>query len=266
MEIVDLPAKHEHLYFVCLEDWSDEMKEAGDHKERWYNLMKNQGLRVKLALDDSGEVGGMIQYVPIEHSSAAGSDLYFINCIWVHGHKKGRGNFQGKGLGRALLQAAENDVKTMGAKGIAAWGIPLPLWMKASWFKKQGYARVDKQGLLGQVLLWKPFTDKALPPKWIRQKKQVETAPGKVVVTAFLNGWCPAQNLTFERAKRACSGFGSGVEFREFDSSDREVFLEWGISDAIFVDDKQVRVGPPPSYDKIRNLIARRVNRLQVKS
>ena len=62
---------------------SEEIKEAGNHKEIWYNKMRDKGLRVKLALDDSGEVGGMIQYIPIEHSFVEGDALYFINCIWV---------------------------------------------------------------------------------------------------------------------------------------------------------------------------------------
>ena len=262
MKIIDLLDEYKQLYFVCLEDWSEEMKEAGNHKEVWYNKIKDKGLRVKLALDDEGEVGGMIQYLPIEHSFADGDDLYFINCIWVHGHKGGRGNFQKKGMGKALLQAAEADAKDRGAKGIAAWGIPLPFWMKASWFKKQGYTKVDKQGFLGEVLLWKPFTEEAIPPKWIRQKKKPETIPGKVTVTASLNGWCPAQNLVFERAKRAASEFGDKVVFREIDTFDRESFLEWGIADALFVDNKQVRTGPPPPYEKIKKLIARRVKKL----
>ena len=66
MKIIVLTEEHKKLYFVCLEDWSDEIKEAGDHKENWYIKMKDKGLCVKLALDDNGEVGGMIQYVPIE--------------------------------------------------------------------------------------------------------------------------------------------------------------------------------------------------------
>ena len=224
--------------------------------------MKDKGLRVKLGMDDSGEIGGMIQYTPIEHSFAEGKDLYFINCIWVHGYKQGRGNFQKKGMGKALLQAAEDDVKAMGAKGIAAWGIPLPFWMKASWFKKQGYTTVDKVGFLGQVLLWKPFTNDAIPPKWIKQKKRPELIPGKVTVTAFLDGWCPAQSLVFERAKRAAAKFGSDVVFQPIDTFDRDTFLEWGISDALFIDGKQVRTGPPPSYAKIRKIIAKRVSKL----
>ena len=262
MKIIDLVDEYKQLYFVCLEDWSEEMKEAGDHKAVWYSKMKDGGLRVKLALDDSGEVGGMIQYIPVERSSVEGNNLYFINCIWVHGYKQGRGNFRKKGMGKALLQTAEDDVKALGAKGVVAWGIPLPFWMKASWFKKQGYSKVDKQGVLGPVLLWKPFTDEAIPPKWIRQKKRPEATPGKVTVTAFLNGWCPAQNAVFERAKRAASEFGDKVMFLKIDTFDKEVFLEWGISDALFIDNKQVRTGPPPSYEKIKKMIARRVNKL----
>ncbi|MFC2041564.1 GNAT family N-acetyltransferase [Chloroflexota bacterium] len=262
MEIIDLADEHEQLYYVCLEDWSEEMKEAGDHKETWYNRMKDKGLRVKLALDDNGRVGGMTQYTPVEHSFAEGKDLYFINCIWVHGYKEGRGNFQKRGMGKALIQAAEDDARALGAKGIAAWGIPLPFWMKASWFKKQGFTKVDQQGFLGQVLLWKPFIQDATPPKWINQKKKPELIPGKVTVTAFLNGWCPAQSLVFERAKRVAAKFGSDVIFQQIDTFNRDNLLEWGISDALFIDGKQVRTGPPPSYEKIRRIIAKRVSKL----
>ena len=262
MKIIDLLDEHKQLYFVCLEDWSEEMKEAGDHKAVWYSKMKDKGLRVKLALGDSGEVGGMIQYIPVEHSFAEGHDLYFINCIWVHGYKQGRGNFRKKGMGKALLQAAEDDVRALGAKGLVAWGIPLPFWMKASWFKKQGYSKVDKTGFLGPVLLWKPFTDDAIPPKWIRQKKRPEATPSKVTVTAFLNGWCPAQNLVFERAKKAASEFGDKVVLREINTFDKETFLEWVIADGLYINNKQVRTGPPPSYEKIRKEIARRVKKL----
>ena len=260
MKVADLTPEFENLYFLCLEDWSDEIKQAGNHKENWYRKMKDRGLGVKIAFDDRGQVGGMIQYIPIEYSPAEGTGLYFINCIWVHGHKKGRGNFQKKGMGKALLQAAEEDVKALGAKGLAAWGLALPVWMKASWFKKHGYARADRLSLAS--LLWKPFTPDATPPRWIRPRKKPEAVPGKVTVTAFTNGWCPAQNLTLERAKSAASGFGDKVDFREINTFDRNAFLEWGHSDALFIDEKQVRTGPPPSEEKISKIIARKVKKL----
>ena len=260
MKIVDLDEHHLSLYLVCLEDWSDEIKEAGHHKEVWYHRMKDKGLRVKLALDEQGTVGGMIQYVPIEYSLVEGSDLYFINCIWVHGHKQGRGNFQHRGMGKALLDAAEVDARELGAKGIVAWGLLVPVFMRASWFKKHGYRSVDRQGI--QVLLWKPFTSDAVSPKWIRQKGKPPLEQNKVTVTAFRNGWCPAQNLVFERARRAAGEFGDKVLFREIDTFDRDVFLEWGIADALFMDNKQVQTGPPPSYEKIKKIIAKRVRKL----
>jgi len=262
IDVVDLTEEHEKLYFVCLEDWSDEFKEVGDHKEVWYDKMKEKGLRVKLAKDENGNVGGMIQYLPIEHSFADGNDLFLIKCIWVHGYKKGRGNFQKKGMGISLIQAAEEDVKNLGAKGIVAWGIPLPFWMKASWFKKQGYTRVDKLGFMGPVLLWKPFSNDASPPSWIKPKKKPGKIPGQVTVSVFINGWCPAQSLAYERAKRASEEFGPKVVFVEYRTLNREVFLEWGISDALYVDGRKVRTGPPPSYEKIKKIIAQRVKKM----
>ncbi|MFC1958844.1 redoxin domain-containing protein, partial [Chloroflexota bacterium] len=87
IKIIDLNDEYEKLYFLCLEDWSEEAKEAGDQREKWYGKMKDNGLRAKLALDDNEQVGGMIQYIPVEYSFVNGEDLYFINCIWVHGHK-----------------------------------------------------------------------------------------------------------------------------------------------------------------------------------
>ncbi|MCX6557857.1 MAG: GNAT family N-acetyltransferase [Candidatus Aminicenantes bacterium] len=260
MKIVDLAPEHEAIYCQCLEEWSDEIREAGDHKREWYGKNRGQGLRVKLAQDDAGTVGGMIQYLPIEQSPADGAGLYFILCVWVHGHKQGRGNFQKKGMGEALLAAAEADALALGATGMAAWGVSLPFWMRASWFKKHGYKKADKNGMM--ALMWKPFSDDAQPPAWIKAKKKPQPESGKVVVTGLLNGWCPAMSMVHERARRAVAELGDKVEFREIRTDDHAVFLEWGITDALFIDNKEVRNGPPPKYEKIKKKIARRVRKL----
>jgi GNAT superfamily N-acetyltransferase len=138
MKIVDLTEDKKDLFCLCLEDWSEEAKEAGPKRRQWLERCEKDGLRAKLALDDNGVEGGMIQYGPIERSFVDGSGLYFVYCIFVHGYKQGRGDFQKKGMGKALLRAAEEDACALGALGLAAWGISLPFWMKASWFKKHG--------------------------------------------------------------------------------------------------------------------------------
>jgi N-acetylglutamate synthase-like GNAT family acetyltransferase len=259
MKIIDLNPELEKLYFCCLEDWSEEIKEAGDHKACWYNHMKDKGLRVKLAQNDDGAVGGMIQYLPAEVSHIEGKDLYVLLCIWVHGHNYGRGNFQKRGMGSALLKAAEEDAKLLGTKGFVTWGLSLPFFMKASWFKKHGYHVVDKHGMMR--LLWKPFTADAIAPQFFRRKKKPEIRPDKLTISLFKNGWCTSQNMVFERAKRAIAGFEDKIDLKEYNTLDRNVQQEWGITDALFINDKEVTTGPPLSYKKIRRMIERKVKR-----
>ncbi len=261
MRVVDVAEDKKDLFCLCLEDWSADAREAGPNRRCWLERGQQLGLRAKLALDDNGVEGGMIQYGPIEHSMVDGTGLYFIYCIHVHGHKQGRGNFQKRGMGKALLAAAEADAKERGALGMAAWGVWLPFWMRASWFKKHGYRKADRQGLA--LLLYKPFCPEAQPPRWFPScKKGLEPIPDKVNVTAFVSGWCLAQNLVYERAKRASAEFGDKVAFREIDTSARDAVARWGRSDAVLVDGIDLQKGPPPSYEKVRKVIAKRVARL----
>lgn len=255
MKVVDLTEEHKNSYMVCLEDWSEEIKDVSHVKEEWYNKMKDQGLRVKLAQNEQGVVGGMIQYFPIEHSWIDGKDLYFIGCILVYGNKHGRGDFRNQGMGKAMVKAAEEDARQIGAKGIVAWGSSLPVWMKASWFKKQGYVAVDKKGLLGEVLLWKPFTEDAEPPKWIKQKKKPEKGSDKVKVTCLSHGWCPAKNLANERTKEVAAEFGDIVEVESINTFDKAAFDEWGVTDAIYIDGKKISSGAPPTKEKLRKIM-----------
>ncbi|MBN1998438.1 GNAT family N-acetyltransferase [candidate division KSB1 bacterium] len=263
MPVIDLTPEYEDLYFVCLSDWSDEMKKAGDHKACWYQKMKDKGLRVKLALTAEGKVAGMIHYCPVEYSFVEGENLYVVLCIWVHGHKEGRGNMQKRGFGKQLLQAAEQDVRQLGSGGLVVWGMALPLFMRASWFKKQGFKKADRAGMM--VLLWKKFKQDVKPPQWLRNKTKPETTPGKVSVTCVLNGWCPAMNMVAERARRAAAELGDDVKFQIISNFDKNDIRKWGQTDALFIDARQMRTGPPPSYEKIKNRIRKRLLKLNRK-
>lgn len=262
MQVIDVTEDTAQLFSLCLEDWSDEAWEAGPKRGQWLDRCQREcGLRAKLAVDDRGAEGGMIQYGPIEHSHVDGSGLYFIYCIHVHGYSQGRGDFRGHGMGSALLAAAEDDARQAGATGMAAWGVGLPFWMRASWFRKHGYRRADRQGIAR--LMWKPFTDGARPPHWFPTTSAMpEPVPGKVNVVAFTSGWCLAQNLVYERARRAAAEFGDQVAFHEIDTSTREAVARWGHADAVLIDGRNPQKGPPPSYQAIRKAIAKRVARL----
>jgi hypothetical protein len=114
----------------------------------------------------------------------------------------------------------------------------------------------------GMVLLWKPFSDDAGAPKWIRPRKKPDLVDGKVVVTALVNGACSVGGLNYERAKRASSQFGASVIFNGVDTSDQAVFDEWGMIDSVFIDHKRVSIGPPMKYEKLVKKIARKVKKL----
>ncbi len=261
MEIVDLSDEHLSSYLNCLEEWSDEMQEAGDHKARWYETMQGRGLRVKMAVDEERRAVGMIHYLPIEVSIADGHDLYMVLCIWVHGYRQGVGKQQGHGIGSALLAAAEQDAERLGAKGLAAWGVTLPFWMKASWFKKHGYETAQRVG--GRELVWKPFSPDAEAPKWIAPGPKPATTDGQVTMTAFMSGWCPAMNLVYERAKRVAEELGPPVAFVSIDTSDPAVMRRHGHADDVFLDGKRLQRGAPPSYAKIKKKASKRVRRLE---
>ncbi|MBI9015452.1 MAG: GNAT family N-acetyltransferase [Clostridiales bacterium] len=261
MKIIDLESKHKDNYFHCLEEWSDEMKDAGDSKEKWYEKMKDRGLRVKLAEDDQGRICGMIQYVPSEYSFVDTAGFYIVKCIWVYGYKEGMGNQQKKGIGTQLIEAAEQDCRELDTNGLLVWGISMPFFMRASWFKKHGFKKIDKDNI--RILLWKPFKEGVIPPKLVKKKKKLELIEGKVTVQAFVNGWCPASNIVYERMKKISEEFKEYIVFEYYDTSNKEVFDEWGVLDAVYLDGKVVQKGAPPSYEKLYSKVAKKVSRLK---
>ena len=183
-----------------------------------------------------------------------------ILCIWVHGYEgHGVGDHQGHGTGTALLEAAEADARAGGFKGMAAWGIRMPFWMRASWFKKHGYRRVDNAG--GSQLVWKPFVDDAVAPRWIPNGPAPKPVEGQVTITGFLSGWCPSMNLTFERARRVAEEVGPPVVFVSIDTLEHHDKRRYGHSDTVFLDGTPLQTGAPPSYETIERKVRTRVRR-----
>ncbi|HBE04682.1 MAG: hypothetical protein A2096_05425 [Spirochaetes bacterium GWF1_41_5] len=265
MKIIDVNESYENDYFRCLSPWEEECPgesiEADRHKACWYQTMINKGLGAKIALNEENKPVGMIQYAPAGHFMLDGEDLYFLYCIYIPEKKKTNMFNRKKGIGKALLKAAEEDVKSRGAKALVVWGMIIPVFMQASWFKKQGYTKIIRDGI--STVLWKKFSDNAKPPVLIKPKKKPELVQGKVTVTGLVSGWCSNFNRILERGKKAAGEFGDKVVYKEINTNEKSVFLEWGLSDALFIDDKDINSGPPQSYKRIKNIIAKKVKKLK---
>ena len=259
MEIVDLSPDREDVFLCCLKPEDQVFAEGVPRKREWLRRNRDRGVAVKLAIDDDGTVAGMIQYVPRPLAPFVSGDdgIWVVHCIWVHIYTDGIGDRGGKGMGQALLRAAEEDMRTRGARGVAAWGITVPEWMNVPWFERHGYHLVDTQGWLG--LVFKAFDPDVDDPRWIRERKRPEPIPGKVRVSSFSIGWCTSGNLNHERARRASEELGDAVFFEEFDTSDPGVVQEWGITTGIYVDGEEYPVDGSETYEKIRDFIAARM-------
>ncbi|UCC92822.1 MAG: GNAT family N-acetyltransferase [Thermoplasmata archaeon] len=259
MEIVDLTPEHERTFLCCLKPEDEVFAGGVPIKRQWLDRHREEGVGVKLTIDDDGAVAGMVQYSPRELAPFVTADegTWVVHCIWVHVYPSGIGDRGGRGMGTALLQAAEDEMRDQGARGVAAWGIVADEWMNAPWFERHGYRRVDEQGWL--ALTFKAFDPDVDEPRFLREVKRPGPIPGKARVSSFLIGWCTSGNLNHEWARRAAEELGEDVVFERFDTSDLSVATEWGISTGIFVNGDQLPVDGTETYEKVRDFIRDRL-------
>ena len=255
MRIEDISPETEETFFRCLHNEVPVEARSLEMRRRWYEDRRGKGLRAKVLILDDGQVGGLCQSLPIEHSQFLGEDLMAILCIWVHGYNHLVGNQQGRGYGRLMLQHIEDEARRAGAKGVTAWGMDPPYWNPVSFYEHMGYQRADQNGTA--VLVWKPFCDDAVAPRMLRQIKTPPAGDSKVRVSVFVNAWCPggSNNCVCARdVARACEK----AEYEEIDTSDRETMLSWGIDNGIFVDGVSFRWGVLWTADELREEIIAR--------
>lgn len=258
--VFDLSETDMNAYLCCLKTWDKCF--YSDRKLNWYNKMKKRGLGVKIIKDKGNKVLGMVQYLPAEESFVEGKNIYLIQCIWVQGYERGPGNVQNKGLGKLLLEAVERDVKDKEVNGLAAWGMSFEEWMPVSWYVKQGFIEADRDE--PRVLVWKEFKTDIPAPKFIRPKKLPERVEGKVLVSVFNDGWCQDLNIESDLTQRIVKEYAEKVVYKEYDTSDKDVIREWGIDNAIFVDDEWLFFGPDSVESKLRSLLEDKISRLQI--
>jgi N-acetylglutamate synthase-like GNAT family acetyltransferase len=256
LRLIDVDRATEPTFLRCLHDERPDDPRVVRLRRRWFDAHRALGLRARVLILDTGEVAGLCQYSPIEHTHFVGEDLLVILCIWVHGYEHHIGNRQGNGYGRYILESIEVDARESGAGGLVAWGMDFPYWNPVSFYEHMGYVRVDKSGMA--VLVWKPFRESASPPRFLRQMRRPPGGTEKVSVTAFVNGWCMGACSQCVTARDAVHGIEEIVDYREVDTSDPEVMRLWGISDGLFVDGEPYRpYDAPPTSEELRQDLLR---------
>jgi hypothetical protein len=227
-------------------------------RTEWASRMTVRGLRAKVLLLDSGEVAGLCQYLPIEHSNYIGEGLMAIMCMWVHGYDHGIGNVQLRGMGRYMLERIESDACCSGMLGVAVWAKDFPYWNPVSFYEHMGYERADQNGF--DVLVWKKFSPDAVSPRLLRRRREPAVFPGKVSVTVFDNGWCGGETFYHRvMVDRALTGLEHIAVLTRVDTSDRKVMLDWGIASGLYLDGEAYRPdGPPFTVGELRDEVTSR--------
>jgi GNAT superfamily N-acetyltransferase len=229
---------------------SDEIDACARQRLSWLKKIYGKGLRVKVVLLEGKHVG-FLYLVPIEVSpwGPLGEGLMVIPCLVVTESAKHRG------IGRALLEEAEEEAKHQGRKGLATLAYTHDFWfMPAGFFEACGFSAVDRRGQ--EVLLWKVFDDTARAPRLLKRNYNYGPIPGKVVIDLFFNTFCQTSLIEAQRVREVAAEFGQDVVLHEYPADDRETLLQFQIPRAIFVNGKEIWWGHEAPKEGIRKAIS----------
>jgi GNAT superfamily N-acetyltransferase len=266
IEVKDMDESSEYFASTC--SHVNESKETDRNAKKrleWQKKMYDKGLRVKVVHVD-GEIAGSLNMMPIEYSSAGplGDDLMVLQCLFVPKE------FQGKGAGKALMEAAEEEAKRQGKKGLVTYGYRWDFWfMPASFIEKYGFEQVDSFKIhtdeeTGEVqemvLLWKPFDESAEAPKFPKSTYKFEPVPGKVVVDLFWDISCQTTGIEGERVMDVAKEFGDKVVLNEYPTHDHDVFLKFQKHRGIFINGKEIGWGHEAPKEGVREAIRKELD------
>ncbi|MFQ5979258.1 MAG: GNAT family N-acetyltransferase [Candidatus Heimdallarchaeota archaeon] len=245
---------------------SEESDMAAEVRSAWYKKMRLQGFRTKVAFFNESPVG-FLHMVPIEHShwGPIGKDLMVILCSYVANQMKG------KGIGRALLEAAEGETKKEDKKAlvVCAYYYEDFWFMPALFYEKHGFIpikrrKVTKEGekdfLDEEAILWKIFDELAEPPCFPKPSYAFQPIEGKVVVDLFSDPFC--KPIEAQRVREVAKEFGDKVIINEYPTDNRTIFEQYQISRAIFINGQEIGWGYIAPRDGIRKAVQEALNEL----
>ncbi|HUU92717.1 MAG TPA: GNAT family N-acetyltransferase [Phycisphaerae bacterium] len=250
IEIRDMTADDEAFVGPCTHiDEAEEWTASGKRRATWLRAMHAKGARTKVALLD-GAHAGFLHCMPIEHApwGPLGRDLMVVPCLAVKDDVKGRG------VGSALLAAAEDETRRQGLKGLVTTGWYHDFWfMPGPWFERRGFTVVARQDT--RAILWKVYDPTAEPPGFLKRNWEFVPVEGKVAVDLFWMCFCLTSDSEAQRVREVAAEFGNKVVLREYSRDDQEAFMRHQTGRAIFVNGKEIGWGYEAPREGVREAI-----------
>jgi GNAT superfamily N-acetyltransferase len=252
LEVRDMTAKDEYFVGCCSHvEESKEIDMAARRRVGWIRRKFEEGLRVKVALLD-GLHAGFLYLMPIEISpwGPLGNDLLVISCLYVTLDK------QRRGVGRALVRAAEDETKRWKAKGIVTTAYYHDFWfMPATFFEKMGFRVANRRGPTG--ILWRAYDPSAELPRFLERNYSFQPVEGKVVIDLFWSSICSTSEIEAQRVREVASEFGDAVILNEYASDKPAILREYQTPRGIFINGDEIYWGYGAPKEGIRTAIDR---------
>ncbi len=182
MEIIKLTDKNFQDEHICCAFSDKKCRDGYQKKKDWLKKEYKNGYTFK-KVNVRGKV--FIEYVPIENSwlPLEGNNFMVINCFWVSGQYKGKGN------GKRLLQQCIIDSKDMDGIIAISSDKKRPFMTDPKFLKYQGFEIIDEAP--PYFKLWGLKTNKKAKFPKIKESAKIGTCPDKNGITAYYSNTCP---------------------------------------------------------------------------
>lgn len=252
LEVRDMQPSDRYFVGTCSHrNESDEIDAICKRRLVWLESKYDEGLRVKVALLDE-EHAGFLYMMPIEICpwGPLGRELMSIPCLFVLVDK------QRRGVGRSLVNAAEEEARSQSAKGLVTSAYFHDFWfMPATFFENLGYKVANRRG--PDALLWKVFSDSAELPRFLERNYRFQPVYDKVVVDLFWNSFCATSAMEAQRVREVAGEFGERVILNEYPADDMDLLSRYQNPRGIFINGEEIYWGYEAPKEGVRKAIAR---------
>jgi len=256
LRVVDADDRHFRYVSLCTHvdsDSPDQVK-AAERRLGWLKEQIREGrMAVKVAINGDGKPVGFMHLIPIEFptSGLVGRDLMVIPCLTSERAPKERGT----GVGRVLVEAAEQEARSKGLKGLAVHAYDGDFWfMPSGFFERLGFRRV------GDSEIWvKRWAETDVP--FLRPSRySYVPVLGKVVIDYFWSPFCLTVCQEVESIRQVAEEFGDGIMLREYRADDPDVAARYGMGRALFINGERRDWGYAAPKEELRRVVGSKLS------